>query len=55
MLLFFNGMAPGFWVPSPINIFKAERLEGWGATVFAFAPICSLFSPLIGRDYFGYA
>ncbi len=47
-LSFFHGMAPGFWVPSLTNVLKAEGLEGWVAAVFAVAPICSLFSPLIG-------
>jgi len=48
VLSFFHGMAPGFWVPSLTNVLKAEGLEGWVAAVFAVAPICSLFSPLIG-------
>ncbi len=47
-LSFFHGMAPGFWVPSLTNVLKAQGLEPWVAAVFMVAPICSLFSPLIG-------
>lgn len=48
VVFFFQGMAPGFWVPTLTNVLKAEGLETWVAWAFAIPPICSLISPLIG-------
>ena len=48
IVFFFQGMAPGFWLPALTNILRAEGLETWVAWAFAVPPICSLFSPLIG-------
>lgn len=48
IVFFFQGMAPGFWIPALTNILRAEGLPGWVAWAFAISPICSLFSPLIG-------
>lgn len=45
---FFQGMTPGFWVPSLTNILTAMGLSGWVATAFLVPPLCALVSPLIG-------
>lgn len=45
---FFQGMTPGFWIPSLTNILNEMGLSGWVATAFLVPPFCALVSPLIG-------
>ncbi len=48
LVYFFQGMAPGFWVPALTNILCAHGLSGWVALAFTIGPIGALVSPLIG-------
>ena len=45
---FFQGMAPGFWVPALTNILTAQGLSGWVALAFMIGPLGSMISPLLG-------
>jgi len=47
-VFFFQGMTPGFWVPSITNILTELGLAWWVTLVFLVPPLCSLVSPLIG-------
>jgi len=47
-VFFFQGMTPGFWVPSITNILTDLGLAWWVTLVFLVPPLCSLISPLIG-------
>jgi len=48
IVFFFQGMTPGFWVPSLTNILTARGLSGWVTLAFLIPPMCALVSPLIG-------
>lgn len=47
-VFFFQGMTPGFWVPSITNILTEMGLSWWVTLVFLVPPLCALVSPLIG-------
>jgi MFS family permease len=47
-VFFFQGMTPGFWVPSLTNILTAQGLSAWVMLVFLVPPLCSMIAPLIG-------
>ena len=48
LVYFFQGMAPGFWVPALTNILNAHGLSSWVALAFMIGPLGALVSPLIG-------
>ena len=48
LVYFFQGMAPGFWVPALTNILNAQGLGAWVAVAFMIGPLGALVSPLIG-------
>ena len=48
LVYFFQGMAPGFWVPALTNILGAQGLSGWVALAFMVTPLGAMISPLIG-------
>ena len=48
LVYFFQGMAPGFWVPALTNILVAQGLGGWVALAFMVNPLGAMISPLIG-------
>jgi len=48
IVFFFQGMTPGFWMPSLTNILTAKGLSGWVTLVFLVPPLCAMISPLIG-------
>jgi MFS family permease len=48
VVFFFQGMTPGFWVPSITNILTEMGLAWWVALVFLVPPLCALVSPLLG-------
>jgi len=45
---FFQGMAPGLWVPALTNILSAQGLSSWVVLAFMIGPLGALVSPLIG-------
>jgi MFS family permease len=47
-VFFFQGMTPGFWVPSITNMLTEMGLAWWVTLVFLVPPLCALVSPLIG-------
>ena len=48
VVFFFQGMTPGFWVPSITNVLAELGLSWWVTLVFLVPPLCALVSPLIG-------
>lgn len=48
LVYFFQGMAPGFWVPALTNLLSAQGMSGWVAMAFMVGPIGSMISPLVG-------
>jgi len=48
LVYFFQGMAPGFWIPGLTNILSAQGLSGWVALAFMVGPLGAMISPLIG-------
>jgi len=44
---FFQGMTPGFWLPSLTNILQAKGHGAWVAAAFMVPPVCALVSPLV--------
>ncbi|KAB2641214.1 MAG: nucleoside permease [Verrucomicrobia bacterium] len=48
LVYFFQGMAPGFWVPALTNILSAQGLSDWVALAFMIGPLGALVSPLLG-------
>lgn len=48
IVFFFQGMTPGFWVPSLTNILTARGLSGWVTLAFLVPPLCALVAPLVG-------
>jgi len=47
-VFFFQGMTPGFWIPSLTNILTAQGLGAWVTMVFLVPPLCAMISPLVG-------
>ena len=39
LVYFFQGMAPGFWVPALTNILSAQGLGAWVAVAFMIGPL----------------
>ncbi len=48
VVFFFQGMTPGFWIPSLTNILNAQGLGGWVTAAFLVPPLCALVAPLAG-------
>lgn len=48
VVYFFQGMAPGFWLPALTNILSAQGLSDWVALAFMSGPLGAMISPLIG-------
>ncbi|MEI6604993.1 MAG: MFS transporter [Verrucomicrobiota bacterium] len=48
LVYFFQGMAPGLWLPALTNILSAQGLSSWVAMAFMVGPLGALVSPLIG-------
>lgn len=48
IVFFFQGMTPGFWMPSLTNILTAQGLSAWVTLVFLVPPLGAMISPLLG-------
>ena len=48
VVFFFQGMTPGFWIPSLTNILTAQGLSGWVTLAFLVPPLCAMVAPLVG-------
>lgn len=47
IVFFFQGMTPGFWMPSLTNILTAQGLGSWVTLVFLVPPLGAMISPLL--------
>lgn len=48
IVFFFQGMAPGFWLPALTNILRERGLGDWVPVAFMVPPVCALIGPLVG-------
>ena len=46
-VLFFTGMAPGFWYPTLNNILRARGWGGWVPVAFLAPPVAAILAPVL--------